>query len=148
MRRWLLLAGATVGAVAAFGVFSPLATVSANVAFSISGSVVGGVTHASVGDQVTFVFKEQNTGTSSAERFMVLQPLTNATLQDLSCVVQGGLFNPDGNNCEPGSLRSGQTAFAIVTVTLTGGPSASAKECLQNPANAALGPCKTLSVTS
>src|SRR5260370_30261157 len=79
-----------VGAIGAIGVSAVLATVvsaaaaqpsavPAKVSFSLSGSVAGGVKSAQVNNQVTFVFKENNTGDCSAmPPFLILASLANA----------------------------------------------------------------------
>jgi plastocyanin len=153
MRRLVL----AVGAIGAIGVSAVLAAVvssaaaqtsaaQASVSFSISGSVAGGVKAASPGDQVTFVFMEKNTGTVSVPEDLVLQSLSNATVENWSCVVRGSIFNPDTPNCEPGFLAPGQSSSLVLSVTVTGTPTVAAKVCLLNETSGAAGPCKTLSV--
>ena len=143
MRRWLLLAGATAGVIAAVSIFSQVTTASANVAFSLTGSVAGGVKSQTLGQQVTFVFTEKNTGTAATEDDMPLVSVTNATVEDQVCVLpNGAMFLPDGTQCEPGVLKPGQKSSEIVSVDVTGGPTASVKVCLITPV------CKTLSVAA
>jgi hypothetical protein len=154
MRRLVL----AVGAIGAIGVCAVLAAavsaaaaqpsvIPATVSFSISGSVAGGVKTSSVSGQVTFVFKEKNTGTVSEPEDLVLESLTNARVQNLTCVTSGGgTFNPDGTACEPGFQTPGQSSSSVLSVTVTGTPTVAAKVCLFNENTAAVGPCKTISV--
>lgn len=154
MRRLVL----AVGALGAIGVSALLAAavsaaasqpsvIPATVSFSISGSVAGGVKTSSISGQVTFVFKEKNTGTVSEPEDLVLETLTNASVQNLTCVTSGGAtFNPDGTACEPGFLAPGQSSSSVLSVSITGSPTVAAKVCLFNENTGVRGPCKTLSV--
>jgi hypothetical protein len=153
MRRLVL----AVGAISAIGVSAVLAAmvstaaaqtniVPATTSFSLSGSVAGRVKSAELTDQLTFVFTEKNTGTSSSTPpFIVLKSLTDATEENMSCVEPSGfLFQPDGTQCEPGILAApGQSSSMVLSVTITGTRPAtmSAKVCLSNGTT-----CKTLSV--
>jgi hypothetical protein len=148
MRRFLLAIGAI-----AIGVTAVLATavssaatqpsvIPATVSFSISGSVAGRVKSAQLTNQVTFVFTEKNTGNVSASEFLVLKSLTNASVENLSCVETNGLlFNPDGSQCEFVGVALGRSSSFVLSVTITGTPSVSAKVCLSNGTT-----CKTLSI--
>jgi hypothetical protein len=155
MRRLML----AVGAIGAIGVSAVLAAavsaaqtsvVPATVSFSLSGSVAGKVKTASTPDQVTLVFTEKNTGTTSTPEDLVLQrPPSNGTVENQSCVLaNGSMINTDGYFCEPGFVAPGQSASTVVSLTVSGsGPrTVSAKVCLQNETSGAIGPCKTLSV--
>jgi len=146
-----------VGAIGAIGVSAVLASVvsaaaaqpsavPAKVSFSLSGSVAGGVKSAQLNNQVTFVFKEKNTGTvSSRPPFLILKSLTHASQENMSCVEPTGfLFLPDGSQCEPGiPADRGQSASMVLSVTITATPpeTMSAEVCLSNGTT-----CKTLSV--
>jgi hypothetical protein len=153
MRRLVLAVGA-IGAIGVSGVLAAAVSaaaaqpsvVPATVSFSISGSVAGGVKAASPGDQVTFVFNEKNTGTVSTSEDLVLESLSNASVENLSCVGNGAIFNPDGNFCEPGFLAPGKSATSVLSVSITGTPTVAVKVCLVNEVNGATGPCKTLSI--
>jgi hypothetical protein len=78
----------------------------------------------------------------------VLESLTNASVENLSCVANpaGAIFNPDGTACEPGLVAPGKTESSVLSVTITGTPTVSAKVCLFDESTGATGPCKTLSV--
>lgn len=124
----------------------PAATVSA---ISLTGSVVGGVTHAGAGDPVTFLFTARNTGTTPISRDLVIMGLSGATLVNRSCVVPGGfLFTEDGYWCEPGALAQGRKISVIVNAAVSGlaGTTASARLCLADETTGRFGPCTTLSV--
>jgi plastocyanin len=151
MRRLVLIAGAmaVTGATAVLAIVDSAAAVQPNVvSFSVSGSVAGGIKTASPGDQVTFVFTEKNTGTVSEPEDLVLESLTNASVENQICVVGGATFNPDGTSCEPGFLAPGKSSSAVISVTITGTPTVAARVCLFNENTGATGPCKTLSIAS
>jgi hypothetical protein len=142
-------ASAVLAAVVSAATAQP-SVVPATVSFSLSGSVAGKVKTASTPDQVTFVFTEKNTGTTSTPEDLVLQlPPSNGSVENQSCVLpNGSIINPDGNFCEPGFVAPGQSASAVVSLTVTGTGlrTVSTKVCLQNETSGAIGPCKTLSV--
>jgi hypothetical protein len=163
MRRFLLLIGAVTGAIGAVGVSSILAaavssaTVRPNVAeqmteasFSLTGYVAGKVRRAGSHDQVTFVFTMQNIGTSLANQFLVVTNVTNATIEDQSCVDGdfGTIFDSDGTSCEPGLLAPGQSESTVVSIIVTGeGPrTVSVRACSVNGSTGRRGPCRTLSI--
>ncbi|GEM_PF-4260944 len=116
--------------------------------YSLTGSAVGGVKTASFQDPVTFLFTEKDTGTVSASEDLVLQSLTNGSVVSVSCVSAGSIFNPDGNNCEPGFLHNGQSTSSVINTRVTGSSGTmSITVCVFNEGNGHTGPCKRISVT-
>lgn len=150
MRGWVVVMCGVLGAIAAFGTSAlSSSTVSANQAFSVSGSVAGGARTANVGDQVTFVFTEKNVGTRAAPESLILESHTLSRIERLSCVLpNGAVFNSDGSECEPGFMRPGQSSSAVVSVNITGAPNVALRVCLVSDNTGNVGPCQTTSVAS
>lgn len=132
-------------------VAAPLVVSAAGTAnVSITGTVSGGVKVAQTGDRLTFTFTERNNAAPAKAIDLDLVSVSHAALRSLSCVLpNGSTFNPDGNLCEPGFLKAGQSASSVATVKVTGasGSTVSVKTCVSNERTGAVGPCKTLSVT-
>jgi hypothetical protein len=115
---------------------------------ALSGSVVGRVASAESGQPVTFVFTEQNTGSSPQSIDLVVESLSHASVVSIGCVLaNGNEINPDGSDCEPGSLSHGQTASIVLgtSVTSNSGP-LTTRVCVSNEGTGVSGPCKTLTV--
>jgi hypothetical protein len=151
MRRIVLALVASAAMVLSFAI----ATASSSAArapnghgFTLSGSVVGGVTSAESGQPLTFAFSEKNTGSTSQTVDLVLESLSHANLVSVGCVLPGGAqINPDGQDCEPGFLSHGQTASIVLGATITGSSgNVAARLCLSNEGTGVVGPCQTLTV--
>jgi len=138
-----LPAGAAAVAVSAAGPATP-----ATVSFSLSASAAGLVKSDLNQDPLTFVFTEKNTGSTAASEDLVLESLTNGSIVSVVCVLpNGAMFNPDGVDCEPGQLHTGQTSSSIINADVTGSSgSISAKVCLLNEGTGKTGACKTVSI--
>jgi hypothetical protein len=156
MRRFLValtmagLAGLAFGGAALVTSAAPQAAGNTSHGFSVTGSTAGGVSTASNGDPLTFVFSEVNVSSSStASEDIALLSLTNASIGSISCVFPNhSLFHPDGSFCEPGALRVGQKASSVTNATVTGssGSTVTAHVCLENEGTGYIGPCQNVSV--
>ena len=117
--------------------------------FVLKASVAGGITTIQTDQTLTFVFTETNHTTAAVSEDLVLKKVANVSVTAMTCVLPNGFaINPDSPNCEPGFVKPGKHASMVLTTTVTGasGALASARVCLSNEANGAVGPCKTKSV--
>jgi uncharacterized cupredoxin-like copper-binding protein len=118
-------------------------------AIALRGSIAGAVKITSSGDTVTFVFTETNQGTVAVDEFLVFTKVVNTSVEVPECVFPGGVTGtPDGDTCEPSTLKPGQSTSMVLTTQVTGtvpGTAVSVQACTYNGNGGAPGPCKTVS---
>ncbi len=142
-----------IATIAAIGIpllaVSPVSASGGN-GFSLTGHVVGGVKTVAPGDHITFKFTEKNKRSQAAFEDLDLTSLTSATVRSISSVLPGGsVINPDGNFCEPGGVKPGQSSSMVINAVVTnGGPKVTARVCLDNESTGKVGPCLTVSATN
>jgi hypothetical protein len=116
----------------------------------LHGAAVGGVKVIQDGQVLTFSFTETNQGTVVNGDDLVLKKLTGVTETGVPlCVVaDGSAINPDGSQCEPGTIPHGRSASFVITTQVTGsaGTAAAARVCVQSEATGTVGPCLTVLV--
>lgn len=118
--------------------------------FVLQGSVAGGIKIIQTGQTLTFVFTETNKAPGSAPEDLMITEVTNAeVVGNPPCVLPDGtaIFS-DTPSCEPGFVKTGQSASIVITTNVTGGSGmdASVRLCLDNENTGVIGPCKTVSV--
>jgi hypothetical protein len=118
--------------------------------FVLRGTVAGGIKVIQTGQTLTFVFTETNKGPGSAPEDLMITKVTNAeVVGNPPCVLPDGTaINSDTPSCEPGFVKTGQSASIVITTNVTGGSgtAASVRLCLDNESTGFIGPCKTVSV--
>lgn len=157
MRRLVITLGivsllALLGAASISAAPRAAATPAATSTYTLTGSVAGGVKSAELDDPVTFVFKMKNVGTTTGvERFLVITKVVGAKNVHQGCVASNGFeFNPDGQNCEPGALKPGQSSSAVVQALVAGATAGVTVQACVEPGGpgAPNGPCLTLKVSN
>jgi hypothetical protein len=114
--------------------------------------VAGGITSATAGDTLTFVFNARNNGPGPADLAITLIWAHYVERTDLTCVLpNGATFEPDGDNCEPGIIRPGQHPSSMVLTGVATGRDIDVKACVTNLSATAVDPvrsnnCRTLRV--
>lgn len=157
MRRFALVLGIVslltlLGAASIYAAPRTATAPAATSTYTLTGSVAAGVKSAEIDDPLTFVFKMTNKGTTTGvERFLVITKVVGAKGVHQGCVLPNGFeFNPDGQNCEPGALKPGQSSSAFVQTLVAGATSGVSVRACVEPAGpgATSGPCLTLSVSN
>ena len=119
-------------------------------AFVLRNSVAEGIKVIQTGQTLTSVFTETNKGSESAPEDLMITKVTNAeVVGNPPCVLPDGTaINSDTPSCEPGFVKTGQSASIVITANVTGGSgmAASVRLCLFNENTSVTGPCKTVSV--
>lgn len=154
-----LAAAAAAAALTALGLAVPIpaSAAVANPDLAISRAyVAGGVTTATAGDSLTFVFNARNNGPGPGDLAITLIWAHNvdrtAPTSSLTCVLpNGATFEPDGDNCEPGIIRPGQHPTSMVLTGVATGRDIDVKACVTNLSADAVDPvssnnCRTLRV--
>ncbi len=151
MRRTILALGAGAAIVVSFLMVSAATSAAPPITahgFALHGSVAGGVTSSQTSEPLTFVFTEKNVGTSAQIEDLVLESLSHASVVSIGCTLTSGFeINPDGNFCEPGTVKPGQVAASVIN-TMTGSSTGTvaARLCLSNESTGVVGPCQTVTV--
>jgi len=146
MRRIILALGASVAVVVSFVMVNAATSAAPPITahgFALHGSVAGGVKTSQTSEPLTFVFTEKNVGTTAQEGDLVLESLSNASVVSIGCTLPDGFeINPDGQDCEPGSVKPGQVAASVVNI-MTGSSTGTvaARLCVNG-----VGPCLTVTV--
>jgi hypothetical protein len=115
--------------------------------------VAGGATSAEYGQSLTFVFGARNKGPGVADVSINLVTIRGLQRTALQCVLpNGGVINPDGNNCEPGETLAGHSAgHLVLTGTVTGTSNIVVRACVTDLSGAtdpvSGNNCKRLRVT-
>lgn len=154
MRRLIVIPGLVVLlmllCVASVSAAPTRTTTAATATYTLTGNVAAGVMNAEPGDPVTFVFTMKNVGTTTGtERFLVIKVIFGATNVRFGCVFQGNEFSPDGQFCQPGLLKPGQSSSAIIqTVVQLNTDDVHVRACVVNSRTGASGPCLTLLVNN
>src|SRR5947209_3703847 len=115
--------------------------------FVLQGTAAGGIKIIQTGQTLTFVFTETNKGPGSAPEDLMITDVTNAeVVGNPPCVLPNGFaINSDTPSCEPGFVKTGQSASIVITTNVTGG-SGLVRLCLDNESTGVIAPCKTVSV--
>jgi len=151
MRRLVPILGfAALAGLLAAAVTSASPASAAEPTFVLKGAAVGGIKIIQTCQTLTFVFTETNKGPGSAPEDLMITEVTNAeVVGNPPCVLPNGFaINSDTPSCEPGFVKTGQSASIVITTNVTGGSGtdASVRLCLDNESTGVIAPCKTVSV--
>jgi Domain of unknown function DUF11 len=153
MRTFLAIGAVTAVAAGALTAAVSSQAATPGVDLGITGSVVTGVTHVDIGQEVPFTFTMKNhSSTRTANVAFAFTNTATAGGDDYLCATTThSTVSPDTPDCEPGDLLAGQSVNAAIMLHATRSGTLTVTACALNlngtPDPVSSNNCKTLNVT-